>query len=114
MTAAKKIEEIRDQLIHVTHCNGETELESVSVANGRMRYRLFQCNCEVDEKTVLCFGIEVICTLFGEQESEKISDITTKYEIAKELFDTVSENLVTPLVFKDVVEDFIIQKYSYQ
>ena len=113
MTAAKKIEEIRDQLIQVSNCNSREELESISLANGKIVYKLFQSLCEVDERTVLCYGIEIICSLFGDVETESIPDITTKYEIAKELYDSVSENLVTPVVLRDIVEDFLSHKYSY-
>lgn len=113
MTAAKQIEEIRDQLIQVTNCSSEETLETVRIANNKLVYRLFQSECEVDEDKVLCFGIEITCTLFGEVENERIQDITTKYEIAKELFDLLCENTVTPVSMKDIVEDFLLQKYSY-
>ena len=113
MTSAKKIEEIRDQIIHVTNCTGEEEHEIISLANQKVIYRLFQSECEVDEQKALCFGIEIICTLFGEKETEKIPDITTKYDVAKELFDILCENLITPVCLKDIVEDFLIKKYSY-
>lgn len=112
-SAAKIIEKIQDRLIQVKNCREEQILENVSLANRQMTYRLFQSECEVDEQKTLCFGIEVNCSLFGEVETEKIPDITTKYEVAKELFDILCENLVTPVCVKDIVEDFIIKKYSY-
>ncbi len=113
MSAAKKIEIIQDRLIQVTNCSSEQTLETVRLANSKMQYRLFQSECEVDENRVLCFGIEIICNLFGEVEEKRIDDITTKYEVAKELFNLLCENLVTPVSMSDIVEDYLIEKYSY-
>lgn len=113
MTAAKKIEKYQDQMIQVTNCSSEHLLEVAKVANQKMIYKLFQSECEVEDEKVLCFGIEIVCRLFDEVETAKIPDITTKYEVAKELFDILCENLVTPVCMKDIVEDFLVEKYSF-
>ena len=113
MAAAKLVEKVQDKYIQVQNCNSENVLETVSLANQKLKYKLFQSECEVDEKKTMCFGIEVKCELFGERESEKILDITTKYKVAKELFDILCENLVTPVCVKDIVEDFLAKKYSW-
>lgn len=112
MAAAKFVQTVQDKIIKVTNCHGEQVVETVSLANKKMVYTLFQSECEVEDVKTLCFGIEVVSTLFGEAETVKITDITTRYEIAKELYDILCENLVTPVCVKDIVEDFLVQKYS--
>lgn len=112
MTAAKLVQTVQDEYIKVTNCNDEQVVETLSLANNKLEYTLFQSKCQIEDITAVCFGIKVVSTLFGQTETVKIPDITTKYDIAKELFDLLSENLVTPVCAKDIISDFLVMKYS--
>ena len=39
-------------------------------------------------------------------------NISSKYEIVKELFDVLTTNFVTPFCLREIVEDFLVEKYS--
>ncbi len=111
LSAAEKITAIFEKPITVSSNNGEREIISETLANGRITYRLIQNECEIDDSVVPCYGIEIKSSLFGNSESEKITGITTKYEYAKELFDLLCDNLVTPISLRDITEDFIVGKH---
>lgn len=114
MSAARKLEELHDEYIKVTRCMGREVLERACIAENRLTYTLFQNQCVIDEQTTaLCFGISVECSLFGEKEYDVISDITTKFNVAKKLFDLMVDNMVTPVSFRDIVEDYLVSLYSF-
>lgn len=114
MTAAKKLEDLHDEYIKVSRCTKQELLERACIADNRIEYTLFQSECRIDEEiTALCFGISVESTLTEKKESDRIADITTKYDVAKKLFDLLVDNAVTPVSFREVVEDYLVSLYSY-
>ena len=58
------------------------------------------------------YSFSVSSSLFGEEYSEKVSDVTTKKEIADSFFELLVRNLVTPCSLKEVAEDFVEEIYS--
>ncbi|MFA5658718.1 MAG: DUF6514 family protein [Oscillospiraceae bacterium] len=112
MSTAEKISVVQDKTITVSASESEKVILSEALANGRLVYRLFQSECEIDGGFTACYGIEIKSSLFDKSESEKVAGITSSFELAKELFELLTENLVTPISLKYIVEDFVTQKYS--
>ncbi len=116
MLSAKKLENsqtVQEKNISVTSCSPEKVIESQVLANRKLIYKLLETEIIVEDTIVTCYGVEIECTLFGECEKEKFTDITSKYQFAKELFDLLCDNLVAPISLKEIIEDFITEKYSY-
>jgi len=113
MVQPKKADAFFENNITVKNCSQETVMLQAVLANQRLIYRLIESNIECDDIISKCYGIEIECHLFGDCETSKILDITSNIEFAKELFDLLCTNLVTPISLKDIAEDFITEKYSY-
>ena len=58
------------------------------------------------------YSFSVSSSLFGEEYSEKVNDVTTKREIADSFFELLIRNLVTPCSLREVAEDFVAEIYS--
>ena len=58
------------------------------------------------------YSFSVSSSLFDEEYSEKVNDVTTKREIADSFFELLVRNLVTPCSLKEVAEDFVAEIYS--
>ena len=113
MVSAKKVENAQEKNIVVTSCNDEKVLLVEVLANQKLVYKLIESEYDNEDSKTLCYGIEIECSLFGSMEIGKCLNITSKFDLAKELFDMLCANLVTPISLKDIVEDFVTQKYSY-
>lgn len=113
MSLVQENENAQEQNIIVTTCPVEIVLLTEVIANQKLVYKLIQSQYQDDDSEVSCYGVEIECTLFGGLETSKFINITSKLELAKELFNLLCDNLVTPISLKDIVEDFITQKYSY-
>lgn len=110
MTTAEKCNPLQGKLITVSSNGSEKQILKEVLGNGRISYSLFESECEIDEQIIPCYGIEISSSLFDKNERERISGITTKLDVAKELFNLLLENMVTPISFRDITEDFIIAK----
>lgn len=80
--------------------------------NGKLKYTLFKQLKTCGELSCDVYGIEIHCALFGDEESIEICDIVSNYLEARELFEMLSANLVTPSSLPSIVEDFIEEKYG--
>lgn len=78
-----------------------------SVGKDKLLYRLLKSSIIVEDVKSFTYGIEIECSLFGEKETSRVQDVTTNYEKARDIFEIISTNLVTPVSLKDIVEDFL-------
>lgn len=86
---------------------GETIREE-SLGGDALMYRLYS----VVNEDGTSYGIEVKTSLFGDEHCTKVDDITTRREIAEDLFEMLVRNLVLPSTLKDIVEDYVQEIYS--
>lgn len=98
--------------ISETTLSPRTDLVTEGYGEGRLRYTLFKQTRELEGVSCDVYGIEIICSLFSDEEKIEICDITPDGTDARELFDLVSSNLVTPVSFQSIVEDFLEEKYG--
>ena len=77
-------------------------IRQLKIASGRLCYELI----ESTSKGYVCFGVRVSTTLFGEEESEYVEDISCIYEKADEFFKLIADNNVLPCTLKDIAEDY--------
>jgi len=113
MLPVKKQEmEIKSNIV-VSSSYPEKVVRTEVLANQRLIYRLIESEYEIEDSKAVCYGIEIESSLFGEIEKSKVVDITTDLNFASDIFDLLYENLVTPISLKDILEDFVTQKYSY-
>ena len=71
-------------------------------AAGRLCYELI----ESTSKGRVCFGVRVSTTLFGDEESAYVEDVSHIYERAEKFFDLIADNAVLPCTLKDIAEDY--------
>jgi len=80
----------------------------VSIGDGGLVYNVVRSKCGSTDT----LGVEVKCKLFGHDDHVIIEDISSNFELVKELINLMAENLVTPCTAKDIAEDFIISKHE--
>lgn len=97
MNLAEKSDIAQKKNITVIKCSSEQAIIVHEVANKKLIYRLIESECDIEEQNILCYGIEIECSLFGYDEKSKILNITSNIEVAKELFDLICTNMVTPV-----------------
>ncbi|HKM32715.1 MAG TPA: DUF6514 family protein [Oscillospiraceae bacterium] len=76
----------------------------VLVGNGGLEYCIVQSNEDGHQS----YGIELKCSLFGDEDTARIDDISTDFRFMKNLVDILAENLVTPCTARDIVQDILI------
>ncbi|MGN0587245.1 MAG: DUF6514 family protein [Oscillospiraceae bacterium] len=79
----------------------------ISIAGGRLRYRLISENTEVGTS----YGAEIICTLFGEEETARVYDMTYDRAAAARFVYLLADNAVLPSSLEDIAEDYIAAEY---
>ena len=77
-------------------------IKEYNTAAGRLCYELIESTA----KGRVCFGVKVSTTLFGEEESAYVEDISHIYEKAEEFFKLIADNSVLPCTLKDIAEDY--------
>lgn len=77
-------------------------IRQLKIAAGRLCYELI----ESTSKGYVCFGVRISTTLFGEEESAYVEDISSIYEKAEEFFKLMADNAVLPCTLKDIAEDY--------
>lgn len=112
MTALEKTVNSEFREISCTSALKEEIILLQTVGNNHLVYKLIRGVYELENDAHVGFGFEINCTLFGEEENVKIIDVTTDINEAKNLYDLLVSNLVTPVSLMDIVEDFLTQKYS--
>ena len=98
--------------IVITKTNSEETINQLSIGNSKLVYRLIKNTKSIDGQVNDVYGIEVESSLFSDKEIARVEDVTTKIDLAKELFEIIVDNAVLPSSLKDIVEDFIVKKYS--
>lgn len=98
--------------IVVTKTNGEKIIKELSVGNSKLVYRLIKNTKSIDGQVNDVYGIEVESSLFDNLEIARVEDVTTKLDFAQELLEIIADNAVLPTSLKDIIEDFIVKKYS--
>lgn len=90
----------------------EKVLKAQNSKDNSTRYSLIESEIQFDGKKILTYGIKIESLSSGEGSGEdaksEILDITTKYEKALILFNKVVKLEITPMILKDVAEDFIV------
>ncbi len=112
MSLAERVENVQEKNITVIHYSSEKPILVSEHANKKLIYSLIESECDIEDQNVITYGIEIECSLFGYDEKSKILNITSNIEMAKELFDLIACNAVTPISLKDIVEDFLEEKYG--
>lgn len=112
METAKTCQEITMEKTSETNYSHNEVILTESLGNGKIIYRLIYSVSELEGEPHECFGIEVECLLFGEMELVRIQDVTSILEDAKELFYLLCDNLVTPVSLTEIIDDFLVEKYS--
>lgn len=97
--------------IVITKTNCEEIVNELSVGNSKLVYRLIKNTKSIDGEVNDVYGIEVECSLFGSREISRVEDVTTKLDLATELFEVIADNAVLPSSLKDIIEDFIVKNY---
>lgn len=79
----------------------------ISIAGGRLIYRL------ISEETDngLSYGAEIVCTLFGEEETARVYNITYDIAAAERFVYLLADNAVLPSSLEDIAEDYIAAEY---
>lgn len=89
----------------------EKVLKAQNSKDNSTRYSLIESEIQFDSEKALTYGIRIESlisdTKSKKQKMSEILDITTKYEEVKALFDKVVDLEITPMLLKDVAEDFI-------
>lgn len=95
--------------LSVCNCN---ELCERKIGNDRLSYKLISSVEVFESRPVKVYGIEVECTLFGDVQKSRVTDITSDYEFALQLLDIMADNAVLPATLKDIIQDFVDNKYT--
>lgn len=98
--------------IVITKTDNEEIIDKIAVGNSKLVYTLIKNTITIDGQINDVYGIEAECSLFGNKESARVQDVTTNLDLAKEIFDIIADNAVLPVSLKDIIEDFIVKKYS--
>lgn len=98
--------------IVISKTNNEKIISELSVGNSKLKYRLIKNTRSIDGQVNDVYGIEVESSLFDNLEIARVEDVTTKLEFAQELLETIADNAVLPTSLKEIIEDFIVEKYS--
>jgi hypothetical protein len=96
-------------VVAITTANlGERTEEEAKVCS--LNYYLLQNTCMAEgAANAPVYGIRVELTEFGRLlDSAEISDVTTSMESGKYLINLLSNNTVTPVSLKDVIEDYLV------
>lgn len=83
-------------------------INTVETAKGKLLYTLFSEEKDNAER----YGITVLSSIFGDNESATIRDITTDYDSARKLIFLLADNLVLPSTFPEVVEEYIAAEFT--
>lgn len=70
---------------------------------GKIAYNLFSENIATENGEAVLYGISVCIG----NEIEEIHGITSVYSVARDIFENIIRNVVTPVHLKDVVTDMI-------
>ena len=107
---------INKERVQIMNATEEKELSSTIireeiVGSGHIIYRMIKTNIVIENSPVCVYGIEIVSTLFSEKDSCTVKDISTKFDIANELFELTVKNMVLPCTLKDITYDFLVSKY---
>ncbi len=103
---------VQENFITVGKCINEKVVACEKIGNSMLIYRMIESSELIEDNMVVCYGIEIESSLFGAKDKNKVLNISSKYEIVKELFDVLTTNFVTPFCLREIVEDFLVEKYS--
>ena len=81
----------------------KTENE-IRIANGRLIYRVVKDKNSLGKTS---YGISVSTTLFGEEETETVTDISTDHNTVYEFMLILADNIVLPSTLNDIVNDYL-------
>lgn len=98
--------------IVIVKTNCEEIINQLTIGNSKLVYTLFKNTKSIDGQVNDVYGIAVECSLFDNKEISRVEDITTDVDLATEIFEIIADNAVLPISLKDIVEDFIVKKYS--
>lgn len=79
--------------------------ETRSTVDITICYHLYRSQIYSDSREA--FGIEITCLYDGKRDHSYFDDITSNRERALEIFNILSDNLVTPCTLSDILEDIL-------
>ncbi len=85
----------------------EKVLSTLNSKDGSIRYSLVESEVQFDGEKALTYGIRIESLKSANKKKSEILDITTDYEKAEILFNTMVQLEITPVTLKDVAEDFV-------
>ena len=83
-------------------------INTIETAKGKLLYTLFSEKNEGPER----YGLTVVSTIFGDEETAAVRDITSDYDFAERLAYILADNMVLPSTFPEVVEEYIAAEFT--
>ncbi len=79
-------------------------LKEIRTAAGRLNYYLTESSFENGD---IRYGVTVTTTLFGEEESDSVTDFSSDCEKTERFMALMADNSVLPSTLKEVAEEYI-------
>ncbi len=83
-------------------------VKSIETAKGKLIYTLFS----EENNGTETYGITVMSTVFGENESSTVKDITSRREFAEKFLYILADNLVLPSTLSEVTEEYVTAEFT--
>lgn len=85
----------------------EKVLNTLNSKDNSIRYSLVESEVQFDGEKAMTYGIRIESLKSVNRKKSEILDITTDYEKAEILFNTMVQLEIAPVTLKDVAEDFV-------
>ena len=79
-------------------------ISTLTMAQDKLIYRLVETTNETGERD---YGISVTSMLFGSEDTETVTNISSNLREAEKLLYILADNTVLPSVLKEIIEDYI-------
>lgn len=83
-------------------------VNSIETAKGKLNYTLFS----EENNGTETYGITVMSSVFGENESSTVKDITSDREFAEKIMYVLADNLVLPSTLSEIVEEYVAAEFT--
>lgn len=83
-------------------------LSTIEAAKGKLVYTLFSEEQNGSE----VYGITVVSSIFGDEETATVRDMTSELPFAERLIAVLADNVVLPSTLKEVVEEYVTAAYT--
>ena len=83
-------------------------VNSIETAKGKLNYTLFS----EENNGTETYGITIMSSVFGENESSTVKDITSDREFAEKIMYVLADNLVLPSTLSEIVEEYVAAEFT--